>query len=175
MRPLLSFLCALIGVAFAAPGHTTSVVSLADEALVNGADMVVRGRVVSVEVVEFDVGPGVFTDVVLQVDERLDGTVTLPVVTLRIPGGQTSDRHIVVEGMPHFAVGQELVIFLETLPAAFGDSQIVFIPHGLSQGVWSESDAGWIRGEQVGLLPAPGVLPERRPLLMEELRRMVNP
>jgi hypothetical protein len=175
VRILLSVLFLLIGAAICAPGHATTVLPLSDQALANGAEMIVRGRVTAVEVVEFDVGPGVFTDVTFQVDERLDGSVTLPEVTLRIPGGRTNDHHIVIEGMPEFEVGQELIIFLETLPLAFGDSEIVFIPHGLSQGVWSESEPGWLRGEQSGLLPVAGVLPDRSPLGLEELRQLVSP
>ncbi len=175
MRSILTLCCLVLGFAVAAPVEATTVLPLSDEALANGADMVVRGRVVHIEVVEFDVGPGVFTDVTFEVDERLDATVTMPLVTLRIPGGETATRHTVIEGMPEFTVGDELVVFLETLPQAFGDSQIVFIPHGLSQGVWSETESGWIRGEQIGLLPTAGVLPQRRALGLDDLRDLVSP
>jgi hypothetical protein len=148
---------------------------LTDESLASGADMVVVGVVTSIQAAAYPIGPGIFTEIEIAVDERLDGAVAPPTVLLRIPGGSSAESTIIVPGMPHFELGEEVVVFLETLPQAFGpDAGIAFIPHGLQQGVWREVPGGWVRGEQEGLLPVQGILPEVRPLGIDELRTLVS-
>jgi hypothetical protein len=160
---------------FAASAAATTVVPLSDEALASGADMVVLGVVTAVDIAHYEIGPGVFTEVEVRVDERLDATVSTSTVLLRIPGGSSDERTILVPGMPAFELGEEVVLFLELLPQAFGpDGGVAFIPHGLQQGVWREVPGGWIRGEQEGLLPVIGFNPEIVPVELDELRTLVT-
>ncbi len=175
MRPLHRFLAAAgLALGLSATASGTTVLPLSDEALASGADMVVIGVVTAVESAHYEIAPGVFTEVEVRVEERMDGSVSTPTVLLRIPGGSSDERTILVPGMPHFELGEEVVIFLELLPQAFGpDAGVAFIPHGLQQGVWRKVPDGWIRGEQEGLLPVPGFEPEIQPLQLEELRRLV--
>lgn len=159
----------------APPVEATTVLPLTDESLASGADMVVVGVVTSIQAAAYPIGPGIFTEIEIAVDERLDGAVAPPTVLLRIPGGSSAESTIIVPGMPYFELGEEVVVFLETLPQAFGpDAGIAFIPHGLQQGVWREVPGGWVRGEQEGLLPVQGILPEVRPLGIDELRTLVS-
>lgn len=177
--------CVLCACVLAArPADATTVIPLEDEALAGGADMVVRGVVIEVRTATYAIGPGVFTEAVVAVDERLDAPrvdgealdgSTPDEVILRIPGGETSDRHVIVPGMPSFGVGDEVVVFLEALPDAFGDEAApAFIPFGLEQGVWRETAHGWTRGEQDGLLPTVAA-PDIRPLSLDALRALVRP
>lgn len=169
------FLALLLTIGLAAPAAATTVLPLSDEALASGADMVVIGVVTAIETAHYEIGPGVFTEVEVRVDERFDGSVTPPTILLRIPGGSSAERTILVPGMPTFELGEEVVVFLELLPQAFGpNGGIAFIPHGLQQGVWREVPGGWVRGEQEGLLPVVGFEPQVAPLELDALRTLVT-
>lgn len=176
MTRLAALLALTALLAVVPPASATTVIPLTDASLASGADMVVLGVVTSIDVAHYPIGPGVFTEVEIVVDERLDAAVTTPTILLRIPGGSSPESTVIVPGMPEFEIGEEVVVFLETLPQAFGpDAGIAFIPHGLQQGVWREVPGGWMRGEQEGLLPVQGILPELRPLGLDELRTLVAP
>lgn len=158
--------------AVAAPADATSVVPLGDDALAFGAALVVHGRVGAVRTVEYPVGPGVFTEVAVEVLARLDPGDPVESLVIRVPGGASGTRRVVVSGMPTFDEGDEVVVFLEALPtAAFGDAAPAYIPFGLQQGVWRQADAGWIRGDQEGLLPS-ALPPASEPRTLDGLRAL---
>ena len=174
MRRLAGLLlAALVFVASPAPATATSVAALSDNELVRASDVIVRGRVVQVEARTYDVGPQVFTEVTVAVEDALVGLPSPQrTVLVRIPGGQTDAHHVVVPGMPSLAHGDEVVLFLEALPAAFGEAaEAGYLPVGLSQGVWRRVGVdAWRRDAQEGLFSQPGdTPPARTPLAYGEL------
>lgn len=158
-----------------APAGATSVLPLTDTQLAEGADMIVRGVVLEVRTAEYPIGPGIFTEAVVSVAERLDGDVTVDEIVVRIPGGRTDSRYILVPGMPVLSLGEDVVLFLEALPTdAFGpDAVPAYIPRGLDQGVWRPTDAGWLRGDQEGLLPV-AAPPTVAPLGLDAIRELAR-
>lgn len=158
-----------------APAGATSVLPLTDAELADGADLIVRGVVIELRTAEYAVGPGVFTEAVVAVAERLDGEVTVDEIVVRIPGGRTDSRYVLVPGMPVLALGEDVVLFLEALPtAAFGpDAPPAYIPRGLEQGVWRPADGGWLRGDQEGLLPV-AAPPTVAPLGLDAIRELAR-
>lgn len=90
------------------------------------ADTIVTGRVVGVRSVEVD---GTIETVarvrVLQQWRGEPGRT----IRVRVPGGQTSDRRLLVPGAPAFERGEELLLFL------YADGR-QWRPVGLFQGVW---------------------------------------
>ncbi|MCL4234300.1 MAG: matrixin family metalloprotease [Deltaproteobacteria bacterium] len=99
--------CLISSVAVAA-----SIVPLTGEALVEAADRVVRGRVISASVTVDD-ETGLFTSTFrLAVTEDIVGTGdTLVDVTVR--GGVIGDAFNIVTGQPNVEVGEDVVVFLD--------------------------------------------------------------
>ena len=166
--------CALAAGAIA---HATTVLPLSEEQLVAASQHVVQATVVDIEVVTRDVGPGVFTDVRVRVDEVLAGSAADgQVLTLRIPGGRSADRAVIVPGMPGFALGEQVVLFLEALPSAWAGEGPFYLPMGLEQGVWrSDADGIWMP-----TAPAHGPLGDVEPgdlrgRSLEQLRALAAP
>lgn len=164
----------LVAALVAPSARATTVFALDEESLVRSSQIIALVRVDAIEVREIALGPGVFTDVSLLVVEPLLGGV-LPgaSVTVRLPGGVLSDRQVVVEGMPTFAVGEEMVVFLEALPS-FPDGVSAYLPLGLQQGVWRRDAAGWYSpGTQDGLLVPDGAGGNLMPGTLETLRARI--
>lgn len=177
MRPLLLAvaLCCAGLVTNAAPAQATTVVRLTDQQLADNSALVIRGTVTDARVATYEVQPQLFTEYTVRIDEVLATELeTGSEVVIRVPGGRTDDRHVVIPGMPGFTVGDEVVLFLETLPDAFGDSAAPgFLPVGLGQGVWREqTPGGWSRGEQDGLVGP--VVTEPEPLPLQSVRALAQ-
>lgn len=166
----------LLAAALVAPAvHATTVIALDEQSLVRSSQIVALVFVESVTPRELAVGPGVFTDVSLRVLEPLLGGV-LPgdAITVRIPGGLLGERNVVIEGMPSFAVGEELVVFLELLPP-FPDGVSAYLPLGLNQGVWRRDPAGmYAPSPQDGLLHPGGASEPIAPGTIEMLRQRIR-
>lgn len=174
-----SLRAALVACALAAGtlAHATTVLPLSEEQLVAASQHVVQATVVDIEVVTRDVSPGVFTDVRVRVDEVLAGSASHgQTLTLRIPGGRSADRAVIVPGMPGFAAGEQVVLFLEALPDAWADEGPFYLPMGLEQGVWrSDADGIWMPAA-----PAHGPLGQAEPgdlhgRSLEQLRELAAP
>lgn len=149
LRPLGVALVLLL----AAPADATQVVELTNAQLVQASTAVVYGVVESRTTSLHAAGPGVFTDYLVRVDQHLAGVTSGGMwLTVRVPGGEGGGRHVVVDGMPELEVGAEVVLFLEALPTRPFGGELVYLPVGLSQGVWSREGALWRRGDQHGLL-----------------------
>lgn len=73
-------------------------------------------------------GGRLITRVAFAVDEVVKGIETEEVV-LRLPGGQANGRRLIVAGMPTFAPGEEVVLFLTEEDPSYGAW-----PLGLAQG-----------------------------------------
>lgn len=172
-RSLLVALAVVAGAMLASPLCAATVAALSDAALVRASDAIVQGRVVHVEVRTYDVGPQVFTEATVAVADALVGVPSpQQTIVVRIPGGETDAHHVIVPGMPQLAVGDDVVLFLEALPDAFGDeAEPGYLPVGLGQGVWRrEGVDGWVRDPQDGLLLAPGeAAPPRHPVSLDTI------
>lgn len=156
-----------------APAAATTVVALDNAQLAANSAYVVRGTIVDARVATYDVQPELFTEYDVRVDEVLGADAPVSdTLVVRVPGGQTAGRHVQVAGMPGFTVGDEVVLFLEALPDAFGpDAAPGYLPVGLEQGVWRQTPAGdWQRGDQDGLIGP--VLAEPEPLPLRAIRQL---
>ena len=98
------------------------------DALVESADLVLEGRVLSARGVETEDGM-IETEYELQVERTFEG-LDLVQRTIRIPGGLLEDgRGLLLSGLPRLGVGEETLLFLSE-PSPSG----VRMPVGLSQG-----------------------------------------
>ena len=97
--------------------------------IVNGADLIVYGRVTATEARESADRRQVDTLVTLEAGTYLKGGGSGTVV-LKVPGGAAGRYMNITVGAPTFRVGDEAVFFLKTRP---GDYATVF---GLNQGVF---------------------------------------
>lgn len=84
------------------------------------AQAIVRARCVS-STARWDVGE-IWTFTTLDVEETWKGTAPAR-ITVRLLGGNVGTLTSTVSGIPHFAPGEQLVLFLERTPA--GDFSIV--------------------------------------------------
>ncbi|MCL4233103.1 MAG: hypothetical protein KJ042_01130 [Deltaproteobacteria bacterium] len=104
----------------AGPASATSVIALSDEQVFAKADVVARGRVISVEVKErVNAASKLVTVVTIDVSEAFKGVIEaghkrkfLPLV-LEVPGGTVGDIGVAVMGAPVFEVGDEVVVAAE--------------------------------------------------------------
>jgi hypothetical protein len=98
------------------------------DGLVEGADLVIEGLVLSAVGVETEAGM-IETEYTLLVDRTFEGD-DLVERTLRLPGGVLGDgRGMMLAGLPRLAVGEQTLLFL-TRPSGGG----IRMPVGLSQG-----------------------------------------
>lgn len=92
---------------------------------------VVRADITQVSSIDLrNEGKGIFTDVVMTIREVYQGTNVPKTYTLRLVGGEGADGKVLwIPGMPGFAPGEDVVLFLEK-------TSLGHIPCGLGQGVW---------------------------------------
>lgn len=141
-RRLLGAISALIAGATAAPlvltaspARATTVLKVDVATMVRLSDWVVRARVLAVSPVDLRDAKQrgadrLFTDVQLEVLEAYHGEEVPTRYTMRLMGGVGKDGlAMTIPGMPTFAPGEEVVLFLE--PSRDGH-----LPAGLMQGVW---------------------------------------
>jgi hypothetical protein len=139
-----------------ATADTSVVVALDGAALAQKADAVVRAHVTGVE---SELRGVVWSDIRLDVDEVLAGDAPTQ-ITLSQPGGRTEGFGTRVFGMPDFAVGEEVVVFVEF--SDFG-ARVV----GLAQGKAQVGEGGALMRDLSGLALARMIEPG--PVLRAEL------
>lgn len=106
-----AMIAALLAI-FSSVAFAASIVPYSGEALVSGADRVVRARVAS-ETVTVDAGTGLFTTTFrLVVTEDIVGSGG-PVVDVAIRGGVIGDAFNIVTGQPNVEIGEDVVVFLD--------------------------------------------------------------
>ena len=92
---------------------TTAIVPPDDDMII-GARVIVRGRILSIES-RFDEQQGrIFTYIKLKVQEVLKGQITERKIVIKELGGQVGDRLSVVYGNPEFALGEQVLMYLDT-------------------------------------------------------------
>lgn len=116
-----------LSLSLASVATATTLIAMDVPALTRGSDLVVRGVVTQVSSRWTDDGKRIMTDTELAIDEVLKGTQASKRVVVMQPGGVVGDVGQLVHGVATFAVGQEVVVFLERR----GDRTFVV---GLAQG-----------------------------------------
>lgn len=76
------------------------------------SDTVVRGHVVSIQARKLKATGLIVQDVTLAVNETIIGAQAGAHLTFFVPGGELDGRTNIVPGVSHFAVGEEVVMFL---------------------------------------------------------------
>lgn len=102
--PLAALFCAL-------PAFATTVVALDVPGLARAADSIVQGKVLKIDVRASKDGRRITTHIQVAVSEALKGQPTT--VEIEQPGGELGDVGQRVSGTAKFAVGDEVVVFLE--------------------------------------------------------------
>ncbi len=111
LTPLVLLLC-LLGCAQSSSA-TTAIVP-PDDDLIIGARVIVKGKILSIES-SFDEQQGrIFTYIRLKVQEVLKGQITERKIVIKELGGQVGDRFSVVYGNPQFAIGEQVLVYLDT-------------------------------------------------------------
>jgi hypothetical protein len=154
MKSVALFAAAAVAALLAAPPAAAMlIVPVTDEHLVETSTAAVEARVLSV-----DSGPAgnpPSTDYLLEIDRLVAGELPGRHVILRLPGGEVpgQDLLLYIEGVPRFAVGERLFLFLD--PSDDG----TFHPRHLMQGAFRERMVGGERllirdlGQAVALPP----------------------
>ncbi len=92
---------------------TTAIVPPDDDMII-GARVIVKGRILSIES-RFDEQQGrIFTYIKLKVQEVLKGQISERKIVIKELGGQVGDRLSVVYGNPEFALGEQVLMYLDT-------------------------------------------------------------
>jgi hypothetical protein len=108
---LLFLLC--IGVR---TGFATTVIIPSDDEMVRESRSIIRGKVVSIGT-SFDPEQRmVFTYVTLRVKEVLKGSITSHEIVLKEPGGEATGYGTLIFGTPQFALGENVLVYLDTWP-----------------------------------------------------------
>ncbi len=115
---------ALVG---SAPAHATSLARLSTEQLVDASELIVRGTVVEVWA-EIDDRGAVWTRAQVEIDDVLKGDADALTVVVDQRGGTYAGRTYQTGGAARFSVGEEALLFLETLESGR------VVPVGLVQG-----------------------------------------
>jgi hypothetical protein len=111
---LTSFIIFLCLVGSAQSISATTAIVPPDDDLIIGARVIVKGKVLSIES-SFDAQQDrIFTYIKLKVQEVLKGQITERKIVIKELGGQVGDRLNVVYGNPEFALGEQVLLYLDT-------------------------------------------------------------
>lgn len=107
----------LLGIAIALTSaassvRATTIVPLDAAALADQAELIFTGTAVHSEVVLSQDGTFPFTYITFRVDEALKGGVKNSELTLAVPGAEVEGQYYVVEGSPHFEIGERYLLFV---------------------------------------------------------------
>lgn len=113
------------------PAQATTVLKVPVEQMTQGADLVVRAVVRDV-MTQTDATDrrALSTRVAFDVQEVLKGHASGPSLTIVLPGGANEQWKLIIPGMPEFAPGEEVVLFLER-------TRLGWVPSGLSMGKYT--------------------------------------
>lgn len=111
LTPLIILICLL---ASAQTISATTAIIPPDDDLIIGARVIVKGKILSIES-SFDEQQGrIFTYVKLKVQEVLKGQITERKIVIKELGGRVGERISVVYGNPEFALGEQVLLYLDT-------------------------------------------------------------
>ena len=92
----------------------TTVIIQSDDEMIIEARAIVRGRVLAIETGLDEGQDRIVTYVTVKVQDVLKGQITQRKIVLKQPGGQYGTRGSVVFGAPEFAVGENVLLYLDT-------------------------------------------------------------
>ena len=111
IKPLL----VLIGLlSCAQTSLATTVIIPSDDEMIIGARAIIRGKVLAIDSGLEEQQDRIFTYVTIKVQETLKGQITQRKIVLKQPGGQYGSRGTLVFGAPEFAVGESVILYLDT-------------------------------------------------------------
>ena len=149
----------------------TSVLPVDFDEMVGRAHTVVRGRVAAVRAQETMGRRSIESLVTLDVIDVIKGSGTRELV-FRVPGGRVGRYRRIMVGVPEFAPGDDVVLFLS------GTFPVIPMPFGLSQGVYrvhrDASGRDLVNGPQPGQEGLVRGDPARRPVAVEQFLRHVR-
>lgn len=156
----------------AGAASATVMVRASVEELAAESDLVLIGVVESVEATDRGPRPGIFTRVVVAVDEPLRGSPGASRVRFWTPGGRVGDRAMRTHGAAEFTPGERVVVFLM-------DAGGALFPTALSQGKWRvRGDEAWSSAPSSALVArhGDGLRPAPPPpaISLDELRARVR-
>jgi hypothetical protein len=94
------------------PAQSTTLQTASLKQLAQGADLIVRGRIVEVKSEKSVDRASIVTRIKVSVDRQWKGP-KLAAVTLRQPGGSVGEITQAVSGLPQFSLGEDVLVFLE--------------------------------------------------------------
>jgi len=95
-----------------APAGAATVIPMADDDLIRGADVIVEGRITRIEG-HRDVFGAIHTYVTVGIDEVLKGDVPGPELTILEIGGTVGHRTYWLSANPEFVVGERVLLFMD--------------------------------------------------------------
>lgn len=116
-----------VGLLGSPPAHSTTLARLSTEQLVDASELIVRGNVVEVWA-ELDQVGAVWTRAQIEVTDVLKGDPETLTVIVDQRGGTYAGRTYQTGGAARFSVGEDAVLFLETLDSGHT------VPVGMVQG-----------------------------------------
>jgi hypothetical protein len=111
-KTVINFGIALALCVVASSVRATTIVPLDAAALADQAELIFTGTAVHSEVVLSQDGTFPFTYITFRVDEALKGGVKNDELTLAVPGAEVEGQYYVVEGSPHFEMGERYLLFV---------------------------------------------------------------
>ena len=100
--------------ALAQSSLATTIIIQTDDEMITKARAIVKGKVVSVTSAFDEQHKSIFTYITLKVDEVLKGQITTRRIVLKEPGGLVETEGSMVFGIPQFARGEHVVVYLDT-------------------------------------------------------------
>lgn len=111
-RPTAAVALWILVVVLATPAGSTMMGWHTLENMTASSELIVQGRVVSVESAWNDEHTRIFTEVFVSIDDRIKGPDLSGVIRLQLLGGQVGDVVLTVPGMARFTQGEEVLLFL---------------------------------------------------------------
>lgn len=109
-------LAALAVVLFARSSYADAGPKWTDAQLAGFSEVILRGRTARVAAGRDDPAGPIYTYVSIQVVDVLKGSIRDAEVTIKQLGGRVGDRELYIAGQPSFAVGEDVLLFLEVRP-----------------------------------------------------------
>ncbi|HEX8369511.1 MAG TPA: DUF4214 domain-containing protein [Pyrinomonadaceae bacterium] len=150
----LSFLAVVVFLTQTGMGTTAKLAS--DDQLILTSRLVLTGNVQAVQAEWDKKRQNIYTYVSVRVSEVLKGQIRNDIIVVKQAGGIVGDDEIMIDGAPKYKVGQEVLLFLNTLPD--GSLTVAHLFQGKYE-IVEDADTGLkmaqrtIDGDNVHLLP----------------------
>lgn len=102
--------------AFSQPVFAATAIIPGDDVMVVESRAIVTGKVIGLSTRVDNNTERVYTYIRLELDTVLKGSITEREIVLKELGGETRDHGTLIFGMPHFELGQQVLLYLNTWP-----------------------------------------------------------